>query len=396
MARQLATIQTIKELAPIEGKDRIKLCSFESIGWHCIVDTSYKEGDMVVYVEPDSILPEKPEYEFLRPRCWNALYNGFRIKSMKMSGVVSEGICFKIRDVLPDYTKLIVQPDGYDVTAMLGVVKYDPEALEEEKLVLAKGKKYGPFVNYLLKFAFFRWLLLPKRKRPGKWPDFVSKTDETRVQNLTYVFDKYQGLPVYVTVKKDGQSVTFFYNKKEFGVCSRNLRLPRPQKLKGEYVTEQSKYWQSAEKYDVEAKLKKASKELGINLYIQAESCGPGIQGNKCKYKELKLFVFNVYDITHKKYFGYVDLIAFCKSYGFDTVPIYDITTFDWKSSDELVEYAKGFDPDGVLEVLREGVVIRSLLAMPPDKGMTNMWSLKVINPDFSVKWGQNDYSEKK
>jgi RNA ligase (TIGR02306 family) len=278
---------------------------------------------------------------------------------------------------------------------MLGVVKYDPEALEEEKLVLAKGKKYGPFVNYLLKFAFFRWLLLPKRKRPGKWPDFVSKTDEIRVQNLTYVFDKYQGLPVYVTVKKDGQSVTFFYNKKEFGVCSRNLRLPRPQKLKGKYVTEQSKYWQSAEKYDVEAKLKKASKDYGINLYIQAESCGPGIQGNKCNYKELKLFVFNVYDITHKKYFDFYELRGFCQTYGFDMVPLCVITAFNWQSSDELVEYAKGFDPDGD-KVLREGVVIRSLLAMPPDKGMANMWSLKVINPDFSVKWGQNDYSEKK
>jgi hypothetical protein len=47
----------------------------------------FKAGDLCVYVEIDSVMPEKPEYEFLRSK-------DFRIKTMKMAGVISQGICF--------------------------------------------------------------------------------------------------------------------------------------------------------------------------------------------------------------------------------------------------------------------------------------------------------------
>jgi hypothetical protein len=395
MSRTLATIQTIKSFEPIEGRDRIVLASFENIGWHCITDKSFKVGERVVYIEPDSILPEKPVFEDLRSRCWNKTYNGFRIRSMKMANVISEGIVFHTSSVLREDFNPAMVDDGYDVTEAIGIIKYDPEALEEQKLIENKSKKYGPVMLFLIRIPFLKKLLLPKRKKPGKWPDFIAKTDETRVQSLNYVFEKYQGLPIYVSVKKDGQSATFFYNKKEFGVCSRNLRLSEPKKLKGKYVGEQSKYWQTAEKYKVKEKLMRASKELGINLYIQGEQCGPSIQGNKYGYNELKLFIFNVYDITHKRYYGYYELLSFCKKYGFETVHMIEERNFDWKNTDELVEYAKGYDPDGD-KVLREGVVIRSIESMPPDKCMANMWSLKAINHDFAVKWGSNDYSEKK
>jgi RNA ligase (TIGR02306 family) len=278
-----------------------------------------------------------------------------------------------------------------DVTDWMEVIKYDPEALEESKQVTKK--KYGPFMRFLFKFPFLKAILLPKKVR-GKWPEFVAHTDETRAQVLNYVFEKYKGLPVYVTVKKDGQSATYFHNKKEFGVCSRNLRLPPPAKNRGNYSGMQSKYWENARKYDIEAKLRQASKDMGINLYIQGEQCGPGIQGNKYQYKELKLFIFNIYDITHKRYFSWEQIKKFCETYSFDTVPFVEYTDFPWKDVDELVEYAKGFDPDGD-KVLREGIVIRSVVPMPPDNMMANMMSFKVINPDFSLKYGLNDYSDK-
>ena len=332
------------------------------------------------------MLPIQPEFEFLRARCYNKLYDVFRIKSMKMGGVYSEVICFKIKDILPNFAN---KPDGTDVTNLLGISKYDPEALEESRLV--KNKKHGPIMTMLLRIPFFKNILYPKKKN-GKWPDFISKTDETRVQSLTYVFEKYKGLAVYVTEKLDGQSATFFYRRKEFGVCSRNLRLPRPAAISGKHAVEKSKYWQTAEKYDIEKKLKKASKDMGIDLYIQGEQCGPGIQGNKYGFTELKLFVFNVYDITHKRYFSGNEILEFCNTYGFDMVPTLGVYEFDWQSVDELVTFAKGYSIYGD-KVLREGVVIRSEKPMPPDRDMSNMLSFKVINPGFAVKWGSNDYS---
>jgi len=384
--RNLASIQTIKSLEDIPNKDRIKLCSFENTGWHVIVGTDLKVGDMVVYCEVDAVLPVKPEFEFLRPRCWNNIYQGFRIRSMKMSNIYSEGIVFPL-SILPAGN----YKEGQDVTDLIGVIKYDSEALEESKQVTKK--KYGPFMRFLFRFPFLKAIFLPKKVR-SKWPEFVAYTDETRVQNLTYVFEKYQGLPVYVTVKRDGQSATYFYNKKEFGVCSRNLRLPSPAKNKGNYAGMQSRYWENARRYDIENKLKQASKDMGINLYIQGEQCGPGIQGNKYQYKELKLFIFNIYDITHKRYFSWEQMKKFCETYSFDMVPFVEYIDFLWKDVDELIVYAKGNDPDGD-NMLREGVVIRSVIPMPPDEGMANMWSLKVVNLDFLIKYGANDFSDK-
>ena len=62
MDRKLASIQLIKDLKPIEGKDRIELATIE--GWNVVVQKgSFEIGQKCVYCEIDSILPEKPEFE---------------------------------------------------------------------------------------------------------------------------------------------------------------------------------------------------------------------------------------------------------------------------------------------------------------------------------------------
>jgi len=81
MSRKLAHIEIIEWVKPISGKDRIVLAGV--LGWTVIVQKDeYTVGDKVVFVEIDSVLPEKPEFEFLRK-------NKFRIKTMKMAGVLS-------------------------------------------------------------------------------------------------------------------------------------------------------------------------------------------------------------------------------------------------------------------------------------------------------------------
>jgi hypothetical protein len=64
----------------------------------------YQPGDKVVYREIDSLLPERPEFEFLRASSFKPdqtdatgeeiLPAGFRIKTVKLRGQVSQGICF--------------------------------------------------------------------------------------------------------------------------------------------------------------------------------------------------------------------------------------------------------------------------------------------------------------
>lgn len=61
--RQLATIREISALRPIPGADKIEVAQID--GWECVVQKGeFTAGQYVVYVEVDSILPERPEFEF--------------------------------------------------------------------------------------------------------------------------------------------------------------------------------------------------------------------------------------------------------------------------------------------------------------------------------------------
>ena len=118
MSRKLATIRTINALHPIEGKDRIELAAID--GWSVIVPKNeFKVGDKCVYCEPDSLLPDKPEFEFLRTR-------NFRVRTIKLRKQLSQGILFPL-NILPNYDRPMKwgYQEGKDVTELLEIKKYE-------------------------------------------------------------------------------------------------------------------------------------------------------------------------------------------------------------------------------------------------------------------------------
>ena len=193
--RKLASIQTITDIVPIEGRDRIVLATVE--GWHVIVTTDFHIGDRVVFCEIDSVMPEKPEFEFLRPK-------KFHIKTMRMAGVTSQGICFPL-DILPE--KYRCCDIGEDVTEIIGVTQYEP-TMDKEKDDYAgyKQKHAKKYPQFLMRFAWFRKLVLHK-PRKGGFPSFIKKTDEERVQNMPWIVNDKR--PWVATEKVDGQSGTW-------------------------------------------------------------------------------------------------------------------------------------------------------------------------------------------
>lgn len=378
--RNLVTIQTVKTVEPIQGKDRIVLASFVSVGWKVIVGVETRPGDKMVYCEPDTVLPVRPEFEFLRSRCYNEAFNGFRIKQMKMAGVMSYGLAIPLKEV-PGVSERL--SDGKDITTLIGAIKYDPE-LRQEQMESSK-KKYNFFLRLLFRIpAFKEWYF---HRSKAYWPKFISKTDETRVQTLQYVFNELFGKMVFITEKVDGQSATFALKDGVFYVCSRNLCITkeRIRSLK-RYATQQSKYLETAKLYDIAAKLRAYKKQTGHDIYIQGEQIGPGIQGNKYGTSTLWFYVFNVFDITEGRYFNGNEVRNFCHEFGFQMVPFVYEGKFEWMNTDELLEFAKGYSrlyPT----TPREGIVIRSQKTLPPMNGMSNMLSFKAINPDFLVKY---------
>ena len=86
MERKLASIQTIRELLPIEGADAIELAVVN--GWKVVVakNAEHKVGEQVVYCEIDSFLPIREAFEFLRKSSYKKMgeQEGFRLRTIKL------------------------------------------------------------------------------------------------------------------------------------------------------------------------------------------------------------------------------------------------------------------------------------------------------------------------
>jgi hypothetical protein len=391
--RKLAYIATISQLDRIPDKDRIAYASFKDLGWQVIVDAANKTGDKVVYIEIDSILPLKPEYEFLRKRCFSEKYNGFVIKGMKMAGLVSFGLA------LPVPAGYESKPDGFDMTEVLEIRK------KEDDVPDVSSAPKSAFENFI---SWACWKLGIKRRTEkvgvvNGWLSFAHKTDETRIENLPYLFsNEFKGTPIYTTVKCDGQSATFAVYKKHFFIASRNIIIYRQginhaiKELnpKSKTLFQMDNFRKIAALYDIPQKLYKTS-GAKTDVVIQGELCGPGIQKNPMGLRGVDLFVFNIYfprlpptnafeDTLTEVFCSWDGIEGLCNKLGLKTVPFIERKKFDWPDKTALKEYAKGKYPNGED---REGVVIRydsGQLPMPKAlRGMSNMWSFKVINDDY-------------
>jgi hypothetical protein len=402
MARnKIAYVATISKLDPIEGKERILYASLENLGWQCIVDTSNKVGDKVVYCEIDSILPPTPEFEFLRKRCWSEKYQGHIIQGMKMSGLISYGLVLPISILdgkwVPEKLKDSVFEDGFDVTELLQIRKKedDENVLTGVKMIDVESKFRKWFNKWLRKLG------IKTRKTQyivDGWLPFAHKTDETRIENIPYLFnDQYQGTPVYVTEKEDGTSGTFAVYKDLFYVASRNRVLYckpikkaiaelKPGKMYGDKCVD------AACKYSFPKRMAKLNFK---DVVVQGEIVGPGIQKNPMGLSEVHIMLFNVF-IPGKQlnsttpigsFLGWDAIVDVARNLGLPTVKLLDRTIWQWKDKASLKEYAKGNYDNGKP---REGVVIRydikdsNLQALPSgERGMSNCWSLKCINDDY-------------
>ena len=351
--RKLASIQIIKNLEPIEGRDRILLAEIE--GWHVIVGKDdFKIGDKCIYIEIDSVLdPNNPVFEQARKR-------SNRVKTMKLAGVYSQGIAYPLSafNMKPEEWN-----EGDDVTQKLHIVKYDEYAGEEPKVGVTK-KQYNKFQLFWYKFFGF-----PQKKKGG-FTSLVSKTDEVRIQNIPEALQNKE--PVVVTQKVDGMSCTvtlentFFGTK--FNVYSRNLRVGK----------DNSAYWKAVEMYDLQNRMELMLEENGGKwIAIQGEVAGPGIQKNPEGLKDIDFFIFNIIDPSGR--WGTEKMVEWCYRYGLTPVPIVDTNYILPDTVDGMLQYATNksmINP----EVLREGVVVRS---------KDGQKSFKAVSPEYLVKHGK-------
>ena len=392
-----------KEFVPDlnEKGEKVYADSIEKIhvlGWTLVANKGeFKPGDKCVFFEIDSKIPEgkfldedgTDVFDFLEKK-------KYCVKTYKLNkfGIWSQGLALPLN-------RLGLSNDlevNTDLTETLGITyailednvrKSDPRK-EARKQYMAKHKRFfnNRFVKWLMRFKFFRWLFLLGMKKGKKdmkkaFPsEFVSKTDEERVQNMPWILEDKR--PLVATEKIDGTSTTWLmvrkgHNKFEFYVCSRNVRMFKPDQEC--FNGNDNIYWENAIKYNVEEQFKKYLKENPDLEWvcIQGESYGEGWQGNPLKMKGHHFAAFNFKDSKNGRW-GSQEGKALLASW--DTpipwVPIIDTEFVLPDTVEELLTIATDksmVNPD----VLREGIVFR---------GRDGQLSFKAVSPEYLAKHG--------
>ena len=381
--RALAHVEKIEWIRPIEGADNIELIGV--LGWVCIAKKGeFNVGDMAVYIEIDSKCPETDErFSFLANK-------KFKVKTMKLGKfkVISQGLALPL-SLFPELQDKNI---GDDVTEALKITYASEEDAARKTNKINPNAKYksmakrrpklfaNPIVRRIMRYSIGRkimFLLFGRKKdNPKKFPDWIVKTDETRIENAPFYL---QSTEKWIKTEKcDGTSCTFAVdrlkngkNKFDFIVCSRNVRQADREQA---CYHDSNIYWELADKYDIEKILTQFATENNYNRVVLQGEGGGSVQGKPYKFTENKLFVFNL--IIDGTRLGTVEMADFCKKHGLTSVPVIDTAYELPKTMEEMKLEADGYSELNP-KVKREGFVYRDISGQKSFKNVSREYLLK-------------------
>lgn len=395
--RELAYIVKIDEIRPIPNYDRVEHARVG--GWWVIVrKDQFQVGDLAVYIEVDSKVPEKEPFMFLDKR-------NFKVKTLKMCKVISQGLLMSAEDfdgeVYQDGDgQFYLHFDGKSyaegefLTEKLGIVYAEAEdnkrkaaSADKYKLMAQRRPKLfkKPIVRWFMRREWGKKLMFfffgKKKDKKNGWPAWVVKTDEERCQNMPWLFPGTDEEWI-ATEKIDGTSTTFtmkgFGRKRQFLVCSRNVVFDKPDK---KCFYETNVYTEMAEKYDIENVLSDLMRILkdDVNfITIQGETYGEGVQRRTYELDGHDFMAFNVilgFKDGSTARLNPMEMTRMLSLYDVPCVPIVDEHFVIPETCDELLEIATGESKvDGGM---REGLVFRSADGAKSFKAVSNEFLLK-------------------
>jgi RNA ligase (TIGR02306 family) len=335
--RKLSTVEKILDVQPVINSDNLDVVKIR--GWNVVTKRGeFQVGDLCVYFEIDSVLPDVPLFSFMKSK-------RFRVKTIKLRGQLSQGIIFPLSDIEKQFN---LEPFDYSFN-VIGTCLDDIIGVKHMDELSPSDPMY-------VKSTF---------------PSFIKKTDQERIQNMRFsdIVDKeYE-----VTQKLDGSSMTVFYNRGQYGVCSKNQLLADE---------DQSHFTKTADSYLLQPLLREYCLRNRMNIAIQGELVGEGIQKNHEKIKGHDFYIYNVFDIDVQEYFTPEERQHVIESLRLKSVPKIFDTPFlitDEIDKDYIINIADGSTLlYGTIEdVQREGLVFKSTDGQTSFKAISNKYLLK-------------------
>jgi RNA ligase (TIGR02306 family) len=201
MSTHKVEVVRINEIVKHPNADRLEIVTI--YGFNCCVGKDqFRKGDLAIYVEPDYVLPDKPEYAFLK--------GNLRIKSRRFRGEWSQGLLLPVLEGMKE---------GDNVMEQLEILRYNPPE------VSIKGGKI-------------------LRGQEAKAPSILKSIRTYDLENWRrYEKCFTEGEQVYITEKIHGANARFSYQEGKLWAGSRNQWKKNPKKTKFEVMVEDLKYF---------------------------------------------------------------------------------------------------------------------------------------------------------
>jgi len=350
---KLASAEKILNLTPIEGADLIETADI--LGWKVVVKKGdYKIGDLVSYVQIDTVVPSLREYDFLESR-------KFRVRTIKLRNQISQGLIVPLP--AGNYK------EGDDLTDILQIKKYEkpdnnPRELQEKK-PNSGYKKWMYLFKYNVLYKIFPSL---KHKLRSTFPkELVSITDEERIQNIPHVLEKYKYKPFIASYKLDGSSITIIHSrflfKSRFRICSRRFELH----------DKHNDWYKAFKSTNFEKEIKKLVKYFKTDdIIIQGELIGKKFNGNHHNLEQDEIRIFNIF--VNKEKIDQLLLIDICTELDIPHCPIYKFVTLNM-SMGEILKFSE------IKDILNPNVEAEGLVWRCIDDNL----SFKVINNKYLI-----------
>jgi len=311
-------IRPIERIMKHPNADSLELVKLKGLDWQFVTQIGlYKEGDLVIFFPVDTIMSEELIKDFdLVGKLGGTEHN--RVKTIRLRGEYSQGLIAPLRRYFVEGEQVPTNLAEY-----FGVSKY------EEPPVFSKAGNLHAL------------------------PQGVEVYDIEGAQNYPEVIEALMDQPVYITEKLEGSNWGLYMdNTGKEVIFQRRYAIDN--------ITGETHAWRTVAKeqglFELARNLLSQKED---SIILRGEICGPGIQGNIYKLKEVQIFLFDV-QINGQ----YVDTKKFLEITTNETrVPTIAIANtlreFLGKQNKSLLEFSNGRSL--LHDTKREGVVIKPM-----------------------------------
>lgn len=220
----------IPEILPHPNADTLGLVIIPGTSYQCVVKKDHwKTGELGIYIQPDSIVPQAPQYEFL----WvdkefpdgivPEKYRRVTVRRFRKSW--SEGLLLPVSEFYAPGAEISMD-EGDDVSDLLAITHYEPPEPEDHTVTRKQQYKWPPkslrgwfyYLLHLIGIDLNGQVGGSNEKGPKNPPPVY---DVEAFKNFKGSFEA--GEQVVVTEKIHGSNARFMFDGKKMFVGSRKL-----------------------------------------------------------------------------------------------------------------------------------------------------------------------------